>query len=281
MKRTSILTVIAISILIIVGVVYYYEEIREVKVEIPKTNVVVATKDIPANTVIEEDMITIEQRYTEDLIKQKDILTSHIEKILGKRTRVPLYKNEEIVLNRLIENKPYMNDDYSKRQIEIALYSTDKALNIKEGSFIDVWLEPTKEGLKKQEELNATTNVPEEQKIKTKKILEKIQIATVDNPNLEEITEKTRQEQSKQSQKVSSSRDNDPKRNAPAYISVELSDENIAKILDVDDRYYQFRITLYSENKEYELVGELIEKKEAENKEEDNEDADKNKVNEN
>jgi len=257
LKKISTLTIVAIAIIIIVGVIYYYEEIREVKVEIPRTNVVVATKYIPANTVIEEGMITIEQRYTQDLLKQKDNLTSSIEKVLGKRTRVPLYKNEEIVLDRLIENKPYMNDDYEKKQIEIALYSTDKALNIKEGSFIDIWLEPTSEGLKRQDELDATTNVPEEEKIKPRKILEKVQIATVDNANLEELIK----DDLKQNKKTSSNYDKESEKNAPTYISIELNDEDIEKIMGVDDRYYQFRITLYSENKEYKVLGEIIETK--------------------
>lgn len=258
MKKISTLTVVAIAIIIIVGIIYYYEEIREIKVEIPKTNVVVATKYIPANTVIEEDMITIEKRYTQDLLKQKDNLTSSIDKVLGKRTRVSLYKNEEIVLDRLIENKPYMNADYDKKQIEIALYSTDKALNIKEGCFVDIWLEPTSEGFKRQDELEATTNVPEEKKIKPRKLLEKVQIATVDNSNLVELIEA---ENSKKDKKLSSNDDKESEKNAPTYISIELNDEDIKKIMSVDDRYYQFRVTLYSENKEYKVLGEIIEGK--------------------
>ena len=251
MRKIGSLTIIGIAIVVIVGVIFYYEEIREVKVEIPKTNVVVAKKDIPENTVITEDMITVDKRYTKDLLKQKGNITSHIEKVLGKRTRVPLYKNETIKLDRLLNNEPYMNDDYGKKQIEIALYPIDKALNIKKGSFIDIWLEPTEAGIAKAQEQEATTNVPEDEKIKVRKLFEKLQVVTVDNGNFEDIDEKVVKANEKTDEEGV---------NVPVVITVELYDEDIEKILSIDDTLYNFRVTLYSENKHYKILGDVLER---------------------
>jgi Flp pilus assembly protein CpaB len=145
LKKISNKLIIAIALILITGIIFYFQNIKEYEAEVPMASVIVAVKDIPEDTLITKDMVQIEKRYSEDILKQQDYLTSTVEKVVGKRTVTPIYKNEEINQNRLIENQPYMEekDNEKRTMFTIAITTTmDKALNIKEGSFIDIWLQP-------------------------------------------------------------------------------------------------------------------------------------------
>lgn len=235
MKKASKLTILAVAIIMIVGVVYYYEEIREVKVEIPTTPIVVVKKDIPENTVITKDMVSIEDRYTNDLLKEKDIITSYLDKVVGKRTRVPLYRNETVKLNRLLDNEPYMNsDNLDKKQVAFKIIDTDKALDIESGDYIDVWLEATEDGIVANEV--------------SKKLFEKLQIVSVDNDSHINI------------EKNKSTGDKNEKESLiPIYITVELVDTDIEMLLNIDESLFTYRISYYGDDKFYKVVEEVLE----------------------
>ncbi len=222
-------TIIAIAILIIVGIVYYYQEIRVVEQVIPKVGVVVATKDIPYNTVLDESMVAIEERFTEDQLKEKGYITSTVDKVLGKRTRVPLYKNETIKLQRLMDNEKYMDyyKDIKRTIFEFTIRKEDKALNLKAGSYIDIWLEPNDKGL---------------ETLKTsRKIFEKKQVLSIKDDNFLKLG-------------------STPDSYIPSYIAIQLTDEEIKELLDVvDTEYYEYKVTLYGENLEESIKVEILE----------------------
>jgi len=234
LKKVSSLTIIAIAIILIIGVIYYYEEMKEVKVDIATTPVVVVKDDIPENTVITEDMVSIDKRHTNDLLKEQDLITSQLDKVVGKRTRVPLYANETVKLNRILDNEPYMSsDNLNKKQVAFKIVDTDKALDIKKGDYIDIWLEPSKDGIEVSEV--------------SKKLFEKLQIVQLDNDshnNLGKSMEKNGETESV----------------TPTYITIELVDTDIEMLLNIDEVLFALRISYYGDDKFYKVVGEVIER---------------------
>ena len=142
-------TIIAIFLIIIVAIVMYYREFREVPVEIPKIAVMTAKVDIPENTVISQDMIQLDERYVEDVRKEQKIITNKPEDIIGKRTLVKIFQNETIKTARLLENKPFMeiNDSIEKAEFAFKLESPEKAYNLEPGSYMDIYIEPNSKGV--------------------------------------------------------------------------------------------------------------------------------------
>lgn len=138
--KVSKLTIIAVCLLLITGIIFYYEEIKETEYKIETVNVVVAIKDIKENTLITSDMIRMESRYKVDISKQTDTILTFSE-ALGKRSKVPLYEGEVVSRNRVIEDKPWMRDK-DEKQISLNLIESDKAINIVIGDYIDIWIEP-------------------------------------------------------------------------------------------------------------------------------------------
>lgn len=238
MKKINNRVLTALFIVIIVGVVYYYQEIRVVEQEIKKIPVIVTTADIPENTIIEESMVTTEERYVEDQQKEKGYITSHLDKVVGKRTKVPLYKGETVKLKRLMDDEKYMKyyDDTNKKITYFSLRKEDKAINFKEGGFIDIWLEPNELG----HELLKTSE----------KIFEKVKIIDIKDDKYMTLNSV-------------------PEAYIPSYIGVAISDKDIKNVLDVfNEQYYEFKITAYGENLNYEIKTELIEKAKNEHSEE-------------
>lgn len=229
--------ILAICFLLIAGIIYYYEEIKEINIEIQTIDVIVAISDIPENVIIKKDMITTERRYAEDVIKNKNIATTEDE-VIGKRTIVPLYKGEPISNNRLLVNQDYMNKR-DQTQIAITLTEVDKALDLKTGDYIDIWLKPVSQN---QDQIV----------IEPYKLIRKIQIIKIHDSNYNNI-EKEKKRILEDSITTSDSV------YVPAYITIELSDEALKEMYSIDKNLYTIRVTRYGEEKFYSVVKSIIE----------------------
>lgn len=251
MKKISNRLVIAISLIVITCIIYYFQNIKEYKADIPMSGVIVAKETIPENTIITKDMIFKDARYTHDLLKQKGYLTSKEEKVLGKRTRVPIYKDEPVNLKRLIENEPYMDekDSIKRTMFVIAVENLDKALNIKKGSYIDIWLEPNENGMMALQENNNKTTGTLEQHFSTK-LFEKLKVYDTKTEIYTNPTENN-----------SSDKKKDTKETTITFLTLYLTDDEIAKYLNVLDWNVNKRVTLYGENVEYSIINEKLEDK--------------------
>ena len=232
--KLSKLKMLAICLIIIAGIVFYYEEVKENEVNINTIDVIVAVTDIAENEVITKDMITKEKRYSEDVMKNKDIVKTDSE-VIGKRTIVPLFKGETINSNRIIENKEYMNGK-DQTQIALALTEVDKALELREGDYIDIWLEPV------------SSNQDIQTIIEPQKLIEKIKLIKVHDSNYNNISVITKDPINTSSNAVY----------VPAYITIELEDTTLKLLYEVDKNNYSIRLTRYGEEKLYNTVTSIL-----------------------
>lgn len=235
--KVNIFKTTAVFLIILAAVFYYYEEIKVPEINIETTEVIVAITDIPENTVIKKEMLTIEKKYAEDVKKTENIAKSYNE-VLGKRTIVPLYKGEPISKNRVISNKTYMNDK-DQVQIALAINEVDKALELHQGDYIDIWLEPVSQS---QEEI----------KIEPYKLIEKIQIIQAHDSNYNNI-----------SQNIAVAGAESLTSNTvyvPAYLTIEMSDTMLKELYSIDKNKYSIRITRYGEEKLYNIVERKLKK---------------------
>lgn len=230
--KVNIYKAAAAFLVILAAVFYYYEEVKIPEANIETIEVIVAVADIHENTVIEKEMLSIEKRYAEDIIKTGNIAKTYDE-VVGKRTIVPIYKGESINNNRIIENKNYMNSK-DQTQIPIALNEVDKALMLKEGDYIDIWLEPVSQGQDMQ-----TT-------IEPYKLIEKIQIIKVHDSNYNNI----------EKQKASTGAENITSNTVyvPSYLTIELPDTVLKELYSIDKNKFNIRITRYGEEKLFRTV---------------------------
>lgn len=217
--------ILALCILVIIGVIYYYEDLREIEIEIPKNDVVVFKEDVTENTIIKEDMLILEQRYAEDIMKEKNIATA-FDEVIGMRTKVPIYKGEAINKERLILNDNNTNSGTLKTDVPFQVNDTDRALNLKKGDYIDIWIEPIdiKSGL-----------IPE-------KLFSKIPVKEAVNTHKEAIDKNKEYE------------DIDGK--IASYVILSLSDIQIDKLYSVDKTLSNIRIARYSETDFYNIVNQ-------------------------
>ncbi|WP_160198060.1 SAF domain-containing protein [Senegalia massiliensis] len=241
MKKPSIKVVVAIFIIIIVGIIYYFQEMKTYeRVDIEKESVVVAVEDIPENTIIEKDMVKVEERFRGDVNKQKmfEGVTGDIDLIIGRRTITPLYRNEIVHRDRLIENEPYMNDiDLDKNKFMITVMDEDKALDIQEGDYIDIWLKPTKEGL------------ADKNSVEVEKLFEKLKVyeSKTENYTNSSDRDKTTGEEN----------------GVAIYLTVLLSEEEIKEYLSLVEGSYISKISVYGENLEYKILEKRLSSEEA------------------
>ena len=229
--KVNIYKATAAFLIILAAVFYYFEKIKVPEAVIDTIQVVVAAADIPENTIISKEMICLEKRYAEDVMRSGYIAKSYDE-VVGKRTVVPLYKGELVHISRVIKNESYMNSK-DQVQIAIAINEVDKALELKEGDYIDIWLEPI-------------SRVQDNQVIiEPYKIIEKIKIIKV-------------HDSSYNSSRTAESITSAASVLVPAYITIELRDEVIKEIYEVDKSKYNIRITRYGEEKIYNIVGSIM-----------------------
>lgn len=220
--------ILALCVLVIIAVIYYYEDYREVEVHIPTKEVVVLKDDVPENTVIDRDMLVLEQRYEEDILKQSNIAIS-FDDVVGKRTLVPLYKGEIIKKDRLIINEEYMNNKTIKTEISFQLNEIDKALNLQKGDYIDIWIEPI------------------DREMLPQKLFSKLRIKEVINVNKELIEED--KEYTENEEKIAS------------FIILELTDLEIENLYNIDKKNNNIRIARYADEYFYNIVNQVIKEK--------------------
>ncbi len=235
-KRVNIFKATAAFLVILAAVFYYYEEIKTTEANIETIEVIVAATDIQENTVIKKEMLAIENRYAEDVLKTGNIAKTYDE-VVGKRTVVPIYKGEPVNTVRIIENKNYMNSK-NQTQIPIALNEVDKALILKEGDYVDIWLEPVSQGQDMQ-----TT-------IEPYKLIEKIQIIKVHDSNYNNIDQ----------QKTATGAENITSSTVyvPAYFTIELPDAELKELYSIDKNKYNVRVTRYGEEKLFNTIASVI-----------------------
>ena len=223
--KVSKLTILAICLLLLAGIIYYYENLKEPDYKIETVNVVVAVQNIKENTIITSDMIRLESRYKVDISKQTDTILTYAE-ALGKRTKVPLFEGEVVSKNRVIEDKSWMSEK-DEKQISFNLTENDKAVSIISGDYIDVWREP--KAYKDDAE-----NI-----IEAEKIFEKLPVIMVFDSNYQ----------------VKKSDDF-----VPAYITIQLNDVELKQFLETDKNKYNIRIAKYGEDQFYKAI-EIEERK--------------------
>jgi hypothetical protein len=227
--------VIAVALLSIAVVIYYYQNIKVHDADIQVSSVVVANEDIPVNTLITEDMITVDSRYTTDLLKKNDHITGDESQILGKRTRAPIYKGEEVSTMRLIENKEYMDEKDSEKRtmITMSIPGVDKALNIKRGSFVDIWTIPNQNWVVESGELGMLEDSPT-------LLFEKLKVYDLKS-------------------EIFTPADNSSEESVMTYLTFYLTDAEIETYFGVKNWRYDKRITLHGEHVEYDIINETLE----------------------
>lgn len=215
--KVSRLMILAICLLLVTGIIYYYEEIKEPELEVETVDVIVAVKDIKENTVINSDMVALEKRYKSNALKQNDLLLD-INAVIGKRARVPLYKGEVINYNRIIEDKLWMRN-LDEKQISLNLAQNDKAIDINIGDYVDLWIEPK---MLKDDAGNI---------LLANKIFDKLHVIMVKDINY----------QNKET-------NNDF---VQAFITIQLNNEQLKEFLEIDKNKYEIRIAKYGEEQFY------------------------------
>lgn len=231
--KVNIYKATAVFLIILAAVFYYFEQIRIPEATIETAEIIVAITDIPENTIITKEMITVEKRYVEDVLKTENIAKKYDE-VVGKRSVVPLYKGEPVNIGRIIENKSYMNSK-NQTQIALAINEIDKALELKADDYIDIWLEPVSQGD------GGLSSGPY-------KLMEKMKIIKVHDSNYDDITLKTTDSISTTSNAAY----------VPAYITIELTDPALKELYSVDKNKNNIRITRYGKEKFFYTVKKII-----------------------
>lgn len=186
-----------------------------------KTGVIASTVDIPENTVITKEMISFQKRYIDDI----DVSSSFTEAdpVIGKKTTVPIYKNEIINKFRLVENnKNILNKDFA-----ISLDPNDKSLNLARGTFIDIWKVPVKEGFKK--------SLLPEMIFKGQYIVDVKNESYISKQQYDSLTVEDKREIF-----------------VPQYILLNLDEDQVKKITSIDSSLYSIRIVLHNTNTYFE-----------------------------
>lgn len=235
--KISNFKILILCIIIVISIIYYYEDYREVKIEIPTKDVIILTANIPENIIIEKSMLTIEKRYKEDVIKESNIATTY-EEVVGKRTKVPIYKGETINNDRLLVNQEYMNDKENTKEISFQLEQIDQALNLKKGDYIDIWIEPIKLDNEK---------FPE-------KLFKNLYIKDVVNSNKKIINENSNGNSQNGLIGENSTTDD----NTAIYVILTLTDKQIEKLYKVDKTIFNVKIARYKDSDFYKTVNESI-----------------------
>jgi hypothetical protein len=228
-NKISNFKILALCVLMVVGIMYYYEEVRIVeKIELPTVEVVVPKSDIPAGAILSREMFVIERRYEDYVLKQGSVATT-LDEVVGKRAGVPLYKGEMVSSERLL----MIGGSVNKKGAGIAfkINEVDRALNLKKGDFIDIWAVPVVSGLD-------ANYVP------AYKVFEKVQIDEIVNMDLQIIDD---------------SKENvDANSIIPLYIILQLDDKEVVKFYDIDMAYSGIRFARYDESRIYNIMNEKM-----------------------
>jgi hypothetical protein len=228
--------VLGIAILLIAGLIFYFNEFRTTVEELPRTTVVVAAEDIPADTVIKEDMVTLEERFSESLYQEasgEKVFAGDPKTVIGKRTLVPIFKGESIRTQRLITNLSYMDDrsDDEKRTLYVLMVQEiDKALELKAGGLIDIWQTPTMQG--------------QSMGMQAEVLFEQVKIAGIKDERYRSFLPEDR------------GSDGEKK---PTYLLVYFTDEEISRLMMAESNTMtSIRLTEYGTPAEFALIAKTV-----------------------
>lgn len=221
MKKLNNRVIIGVAIILIVAIVYYFQEVKVYEVGVQLAEVIMPIKDIPENTVITEEMLGIGTMYAGDIAKVKDDIVGDLGEVLGMRTRVPLYTGETIRKARLLNNELHMELADNREETLFAFEledNADKTLSLDRASFVDIWASPTTRGI--GEGLESYT------------VLREKAVADISKGSKEDGT--------------------------VAFIHIRLTDQEIKEVLDIDKGDFHLRYTLYTDDRFYEMTGKMI-----------------------
>jgi hypothetical protein len=227
-NKVSNFKILALCVLLIAGIMYYYEEVRAVEIErVPTVEVVVLRNDVSENAVITEEMVSLELRYSDRYLKEADVARK-VEDVVGKRTRVPLYGGELISSGRLLEDSDCM--DKPGTEISLQIGEIERALNIKKGDYIDIWATAI------VSELNPSF-------VPTYKVFEKVRVSEIVNSGMRVID--------------ASEEFADVDDVVPLYLVIKLDDEDIVAFYNIDRDVSSIKFSKYSENEYYSISDKI------------------------
>lgn len=116
MESKKIKRIIAAALIIIAGITGIYEYRYQSLKSDSKEMIVVANKDIYPNTIITEDNVKLESRSVNDILKNN---ITDIESILGTVATETIYKNEDVVLERIMDKTEYEKLNYKLISIPV------------------------------------------------------------------------------------------------------------------------------------------------------------------
>jgi hypothetical protein len=224
--------IILFSVLIILTfVAFYFKEIKAPSEDIITVPVAFANTEIPANTVISQSMVSLKEVPEDRLVNEKDYIKD-LNSVVGKRSKFLIYKDEVIRDTRLIENKISANNNTTDRkEYSFKIETTEKALNLKEGVFVDIYLVPNSKGL---------------EELKNGELLfEKRQVLYLKDEQFREYSPELINDQNKDSV-------------SPAYIILDFNNTELVKLLSINKNLYDFKIVSYGEH----LISKILEEKE-------------------
>ncbi len=186
-----------------------------------KKNVIVAKSDIRENTIITEDYLTYKEKPVSDV--DIDSTFTNPEELIGKVSVVPIYAGEAINSKRIVEQK-YQRDN---RDFVYKLTEDDKALDLKTGSFVDIWAIPTGAGY--------------ERGLKPTKILPAQYVNEIKSESFvsEEEFNKPAEEGEKKSEETVF---------IPSYIIFNFRDSHIDFLKNINPTFYNLRLALHQDS---------------------------------
>ena len=192
-----------------------------------KTHVVVASMDISENTEITKEMIKIVEMDIESV--NENLTFKDPSKVLGSSTLVPIFKGEPLNPNRLYPTNDAENEDFV-----LQINPVDKALDIKEGSFIDIWKIPTAKGL----EASLTPEL----------VIVGHRVDQVKNESIAKVEPK--KEETKSSEAAAEA-PAEPISPIPTYLILNMTGTDIQLLTSIDSGKYSIRVALHREGDLY------------------------------
>ena len=205
-----------------------------------KTHVVVASMDISENTEITKEMIKIVEMDIESV--NENLTFKDPSKVLGSSTLVPIFKGEPLNPNRLYPTNDAENEDFV-----LQINPVDKALDIKEGSFIDIWKIPTAKGL--------------EDNLKPELVIIGHRVDQVKNESIVKVEPK--KEETVKSGAVAEA-PAEPVSPIPTYLILNMTGTDIQLLTSIDSGKYSIRVALHREGDLYQNFLNQAKKSESE-----------------
>ena len=228
-NKKYIFILIAVFIMSITLILNTYINNRE-EASSNMTSVIAVNQDIEANTTINKEMLAYKTVSKEELTEDMYV---NPENVIGMKSLVPLYKGEVINKKRLSN----FDSDIIDKDFAVKIDSTDKALNLLPGTFIDIWKTPTKEGF--------------ETGLESERIFSGLYVIDVKNEAYASYKDFN-------AKKGDSS---DAGIFTPDYIVLNLDEANIKTLTNLNSKNYSLRITLHKDNLYYDNLKDMQKEK--------------------